>query len=254
MQTKAQLPIATSSGNLSAFWVLAGLSLFLPYVPVVNWVLAPVTLFTTMVHELGHAIVCMLTGGMVTGLTIVSDGQGHGGLTNCLGGMPFLYTQAGYLGTAVFGAFLIFMCQFQRGAKAALCAIGTCLALSSFVLVGANVLHTGMQGFLSFICGLLLSAFLLWAGTNFKFAGIRWTPGAANVLMIFLAVQTALNSVTSLFYLTQATFGEGPWSDATNMQSMTGIPAIVWAVFWALCSVAMVTFAMWRTFGLTKKY
>jgi hypothetical protein len=118
MQTKAQLPIATSSGNLSVFWVLVGLSLFLPYVPVVNWVLAPVTLFTTMVHELGHAIVCMLTGGMVTGLTIVSDGQGHGGLTNCLGGMPFLYTQAGYLGTAVFGAFLIFMCQFQRGIRA----------------------------------------------------------------------------------------------------------------------------------------
>jgi len=251
MQT--QLSIGKSNGNHWAFWTLVGLSMLLANAPFFGWVLFPVTEFTTMIHELGHAFVCMLTGGTVTGLTIVSDGQGHGGLTNCAGGMPFLYTQAGYLGTAVFGAFLIFICQFRRGAKAALCVIGSCLALASIGLVGANVLHTGMQGLLSFVCAMLLSVALIWAGTNFKVLGIRWSQGGANLLLTFLAIQTALNSVTSLFYLTQASLGEGAWSDATNMQHMTGIPAVVWSVFWAAVSLALVGFAMWRTYGFGKK-
>jgi hypothetical protein len=212
---------------------------------VVSWVLAPITQYTTMVHELGHAIVCMATGGMVNGLTIVSDGQGHGGLTNCLGGNAFLYTQTGYLGTAVFGSFLIWLAQFPRAAKAGLCLIGGAFGLATLALVGANVLHTGFQGFFSFLWGLAMSGFLVWAG-------VKWKASTANFLMLFLAVQTALNSVTSLVYLAQFSLGMTPgggWSDATNMQMMTGIPAGFWAAFWALCSIAMVGFTIWQVYG-----
>ncbi len=244
-KTKATLPIAKSKLNLWGFWTVAVLSLLLANFPVVSWFMAPVTQFTTMVHELGHAIVCLMTGGYVTGLTIVSDGQGHGGLTNCMGGNPFLYTQAGYLGTAVFGSFLIFLCQFHRLAKATLCVLGGAFALATLALVGANVLHTGWQGFFSFLWGIALSGLLIWAG-------VKWKAGSANVLVLFLAVQTALNSVTSLLYLTQASFGEGAWSDATNMQGMTGIPPVVWASTWALISVALVGFTTWKTFGPTR--
>jgi len=248
MQSTTQLPIRKNKVNLWAFWTLVVLSLTFANAPVVGWILAPITQFTTMVHELGHAIVCILTGGAVSGLTIVSDGQGHGGLTNCLGGNAFLYTQSGYLGTAVFGSFLIFLCQFHRLAKATLCVLGVSFALATLALVGANVLHTGWQGFCSFGWGLAMSAFLIWAG-------LKWSQGAANMLVLFLAVQTALNSVTSLMDLAQfSMYGSaGSWSDATTMQHMTGVPAAAWAIFWALCSVALVGLTMWRTYGFGKK-
>ncbi|HEY9774041.1 MAG TPA: M50 family metallopeptidase [Planktothrix sp.] len=246
MSVSTSLPLKRN--NLWAFWALIAFSILFANAPVISWFLAPITQFTTMVHEMGHALVCMATGGYVNGLTIVSDGQGHGGLTNCMGGNPFLYAQAGYLGTAVFGSFLIWLCQFPRAAKSCLCVMGGAFAMATLALVGANVLHTGFQGFFSFVWGLAMSAFLVWAG-------IKWKPAAANFLMLFLAVQTALNSVTSLLYLAQFSMGLSPgggWSDATNMQMMTGIPAACWAIFWALSSIAMVGFTIWRVYGFRK--
>lgn len=249
MSSKAQLPIARSRANLWAFWALVVASILLSTAPGFNWVLAPVTQFTTLVHELGHAIVCVATGGDVTGLTIVSDGAGHGGLTNCLGGNPFLYTQAGYLGTAVFGSFLIWLCQWPKVAKGTLCVLGGAMGCAALGFIGLHVFQTGFQGFFSFLWGLALSGFLIWAG-------YKWKPASANLLVLFLAVQTALNSVTSLICLAEFSLGMLPgnaWSDATNMQQMTGIPAGFWAVFWVLCSLAMVGFTMWTTYGFGKK-
>jgi hypothetical protein len=247
MSSRSELPIARTRANLWGFWALVAFSLLFANAPIINWFMAPITQFTTMVHELGHAIVCMLTGGTVTGLTIVSDGEGHGGLTNCLGGNPFLYTQTGYLGTAVFGSFLIWLCQFPRAAKGALCVIGGAFATATLALVGANVLHTGFQGFFSFLWGIAMSGFLVWAG-------IKWKPSTANFLLLFLAVQTALNALTSLFGLVQFSMGSTPgggWQDSTSMQMMTGVPAWCWAIFWALCSVAMVSFTIWRVYGFS---
>ncbi len=246
LPAKSQLPMTKGSRNFWAFWAIVTFSLVFAQAPIVSWVLAPVTQFTTMVHELGHATACLATGGQVTGLTIVSDGSGHGGLTNCLGGNPFLYTQTGYLGTAVFGSFLIFLCQFSRIAKGALCVLGGAFGLASILLVGANVLHTGFQGFFSFLWAIGLSGFLVWVG-------VKWKPSSANLLLLFLAVQTALNSVTSFVALMQASFSSAPgvWSDASNMAQMTGIPAVIWSVFWALCSILLVGFTVWRTFGIS---
>jgi hypothetical protein len=74
--------------------------------------------------------------------------------------------------------------------------------------------------------------------------------------VLFLAVQTALNSVSSLVDLTQFSMGgsHGSFSDATNMQMMTGIPAIVWALGWAGFSIALVAFTVWRTYGVSSKH
>src|ERR1700728_893693 len=168
MSGRTQISLTRSQGNLWAFWGLVAFSLLFANAPIISWLLAPITQFTTMVHEMGHATVCMATGGMVNGLTIVSDGQGHGGLTNCLGGNPFIYKQTGYLGTAVFCSFLIWLCQFPRAAKGGLCVMGAAFAMATLALVGANVLHTGFQGFFSFLWGLAMSAFLIWAGVKWK--------------------------------------------------------------------------------------
>lgn len=245
MQAIKQLGTKGNSVNLYAFWTITALSLVLYDAPIVGLLLSPVNQFATMVHELGHAFVCLATGGWVSGLTIVSDGHSHGGLTFCHAGLPFLYTQAGYLGTAVFGCSLIFAAQYPRLSKGLLCLMGAIMAIASIVLVGFNMLNTGWQGFFSMLWGLGLSGFLLWAG-------IKWKAHNANFLLLFLAVQTALNSVQSLIMLAQVSLGFIPintFSDATSMQSMTGIPAAAWSVFWVLCSLLMLAITIFTTYG-----
>jgi hypothetical protein len=242
-------PATTSTGksfNVWSFWLLALFSLILAQVPLVSLLFMPVTQFTTMVHELSHALVCLATGGWVSGLQIVPDGSGHGGLTYCYGGMPFFYTQAGYLGTAVFGCFLIFLGQFTKLSKYILVCLGTAMALASLFIVGPGILATGFAGFFSLLWGLAMAAGLI-------YAGVKWKPTSANLLLLFLAIQTALNSVVCILYLVQIYFGfastSAAFSDATAMTRITGIPAFFWSAFWFLSSLAMVVFTLWHTYG-----
>jgi hypothetical protein len=245
-KAKPSTGVAQATGfNVIAFWVLAFLSLILAQVPGISLLFTPITQFTTLVHELGHAIVCILTGGHVIGLTIVGDGAGHGGLTQFEGGWQFFTAQAGYLGTAVFGCFLIYLGQFAKLSKFVLAALGVAIGLASIFLVGANVFTTGFAGVASFIWGMALCVSLLWLSK-------KLSPAAANLAVLFLAIQTALNSLSCVFGLLQAYLGffpVGGWSDATIMAQMTHIPALLWSLFWFLASLCMVGFTLWHTYG-----
>ncbi len=204
--------------------------------------LGPINIFTTLVHEMGHALVCLATGGQVGGLTIVADGAGHGGLTLCTGGNPFLYTQSGYLGAAFFGCLLVVLGQYRSLAKPLLIGIGFAAGFASLFLVTGSIFKTGMffQGIMSMAWAALLSIALIWAGLKAK-------PALAHLLVLFLAVQTALNSITALGDLLSVSLGwvhYSAFSDATNMADMTGIPAWFWSIFWAVCSVGMLALTL----------
>lgn len=211
----------------------------------VTWaqaLLQPVKVFVTAVHELGHAIACLATGGQVVGMTIVADGQGHGGTTASVGGWPFIYMQTGYLGTAFFGCLLIFLGKFKQAAKPVLCLCGAAIGLASLTFMFGSVWQGKLlQGLGSMTWGVVIGLALLWSGIKLK-------PGAANFLLIFLAAQTALNSLTDIVILAEASLGmTGPvsFTDATNMEALTGIPAIFWSVLWATISAVMLMLTLW---------
>ena len=233
--------------NASLFWFLTFLAIFLAQVPYVSVLFTPITQFTTLVHELGHAIVCILTGGQIGGITIVSDGSGHGGITYTKGGWPFFYVQAGYLGAAFFGSTLIYLGQYPNLSKRLLIWLGIGMGLATFTMIGGNILYTGFAGVGSFFWGAGMSAFLIIAGMKLK-------SYQANLLTLFLATQTALNSFTGVFYLVQLYMGmvpsHGAWSDASNMEKIIPfVPATFWSLFWCFCSVVMLTFSIWHTYG-----
>lgn len=228
-----------------SFWAIVVLSLFLSHAPGCYWFFTPLNIFTTAVHELGHATVCLLTGGYIEGLTIVSDGAGHGGLTFCRGGNPFLYAQAGYLGAALFGCFLIILSQYPRLSKAVLVIIGIAIGATSLILMPATLLRSGMliQGMASILWAAVMSAVLV-------FCGIKLKANRAHILLLFLAVQTALNSVTGIGDLLSASLGMfKAGSDASSMAVMTGIPAIIWSLLWGACSIIMLFFTLKETYG-----
>jgi hypothetical protein len=245
--TSKPAPLAGSNVSAFGFWAIAILTVFVSHSPGFSWIFAPVNIFTTAIHELGHASVCLLTGGHVSGLTIVSDGAGHGGLTFCLGGNPFLYTQSGYLGAAFFGCLLIYLGQFPKFAKSLLTMMGLVMGFAALFLVSGSLLVPGhfLQGVGS----------LLWTGlmsVALTFAGVKLKPGLAHLVVLFLAVQTALNSLTAFGDLLSASLGVDGYtgfSDASNMAMITGIPAVIWSVFWAGTSILMVGFTLWSIYG-----
>jgi hypothetical protein len=219
-------------------------SVLLAQIPYVNWIFGPINTFVTAVHEMGHALVCLMTGGQVSGLTIVSDGHGHGGLTFCRAGWPFLYTQAGYLGTTFFGCLLIASARYPRLSRLMLGFIGLALATSTIFLMSGTIFQQWriLEGLGSMFWGLVLAA-------GFIFAAVRMNARSANIMLLFVAVQVALNAVQGVMYLMTSSFGISPgqWSDATNMQNMTGVPAFVWGFLWAAISLAMVGATLWWT-------
>src|SRR5271170_495087 len=107
-----QVAAAKRAGKPNTLLILVSLtlaSMVLWQAPIASWILGPVGIFVTTLHEMSHALVCIATGGTVSGLTIVPDSSGHGGVTLCKGGNPFLYVQAGYLGTAFWGCLFIIL-------------------------------------------------------------------------------------------------------------------------------------------------
>ena len=46
------------------------------FIPYAEYLVYPIRLFVTFIHESSHAIVAFLTGGSVQSLTIASDGSG----------------------------------------------------------------------------------------------------------------------------------------------------------------------------------
>lgn len=230
------------------FWWLIGivlLSLVLRDLPVFSFIFAPFNQFEVFLHEMSHAIACVFTGGWVSGLTIVEDGKGHGGLTFTHGGIPFIYSQAGYIGETLWGCLLIALSRFPRLSRAILITIGVGMALVSIYFMTGAMFMPGMflQAIGSLIWGLAISAGLIWVGAKLS---ERW----AHPLLLFIAVQSCLSSLSGVWVLFLQSMGAfpGTWSDATNMERMTHIPAMFWGVSWAIFSVSMLVWVMWLTY------
>ncbi|MBZ0187399.1 MAG: M50 family metallopeptidase, partial [Candidatus Obscuribacterales bacterium] len=219
------------------------LSLILAKLPFSDFLFAPLNQFATMIHEMSHAIACVLTGGHVSGMTIVPDGMGHGGLTRCDGGIRFIHIQAGYLGTALAGCLLVYFGQFKHLSKKILIAMGLAMFLATIFFMAPGLFSPlFFQAFLSLLWGLALSGVTVYAGYKLK-------DSFANMTLLFLAIHIALDSLRSIGTVIMATiFATHIWSDATTMQDLYGMPAILWSFLWLTISVGMLSATIWYSY------
>lgn len=234
--------------TLKTFCLILLLTVVLAKLPFSQLLFTPLNQFSTMIHELSHAIACILTGGWVSGMTIVADGHGHGGLTFCHGGIPFVYYQAGYIGTAVFGCLLVFLGQYKHLAKPTLTTVGILAALGSLIFMGAGLISPlFVQVSMSLLWAAALSFILIWAG-------IKLDEKKANLVLMFLAINTSLDSLSAIgIVISNLIFSTGIKSDATAMQSVYLLPAIFWSLFWAVSSICLIGFTVWYSFGKPRR-
>lgn len=200
-------------------WTAGALCLGVSLTPWGPLMLYPFTLFTTWVHECGHAVAAVLLGGVVASITIQPDTSG---LTRSL--MPAsvlaqaLVASAGYLTASIVGCFLLTASRVDRRAKPILWGIGAFMLITLLLwirnLFGAVVV-------------------VLWAMALLFLGGKRATKGAAGFAISILAIQVSLNAVfdiRTLFLVHGA-------SDAATMARLTGAPSWLWAALWMIISI-----------------
>lgn len=72
--------------------------------PFGGFVLYPFQLLATILHEFGHGLLAILTGGSISKMQINTDGSGW---TQTMGGSRALILMGGYVGSAIFGNLLL---------------------------------------------------------------------------------------------------------------------------------------------------
>ncbi len=245
-----QNKIAPARTSLILVIVFALVSLFMSELPVLSIIFVPVQYFTTALHEIGHALACNATGGSVTGMTIVSDGQGHGGLTYCLGGQSLIFGQTGYLGTTLFGCLMLWLSSYQKATRGLLGFMAVLLAFAALVYINPALATdtNNQQATVSMVVALVMAGALFMAA---RFAPLQ----IASLVVLFLSVQTALNALSDIGVLIQLNlglYGVASFSDATNMAKQTHIPAIIWSLGWGITSVFLLFVTLRRVYGKAK--
>jgi len=207
----------------------SALTVVLWFIPFAGFIVYPFKLFVTFIHEGGHALASLLTLGSVEAVRINPDTSGLT-LTSGNRSLPgaMLISSAGYLSSTAYGASLLVLCRRGSNAKAV-------LMMTAAAILSLTVFF--VHGLFGWVTGILLSVGLI-------FVALAASPRVAHFFLSFLAIQCCLNALYDLntLFLISATSGRP--SDAVNMQRLTFIPAVVWALTWLGASIAALGLAL----------
>lgn len=191
-------------------------------VPLLRWIGLPLIYLNTHIHELCHAVTAIATGGSVRSIQVFANGSG---VTPVAGGSLFLTASAGYVGAALVGGLLI------AGSRTA--ASASKMLFVSFMFLCASMLLFVRGDLIGFVSG------VFWVGCLGVLA--KTLKGDTAVFAgQFLGLQLALTSLQSLLVLLRVTTSIERQSDALILERLSGVPAVVWAVGWALTGLAAV--------------
>ena len=222
---------------LTATAISVGLWIVGWYLPIVGYVVYPIQLFATFVHESSHALAALITGNSVMSLTVSPDTSGM--VWSQSSGFSSLFiSSAGYVGTTLFGTLLLVWMRFGLKSRLA-------LYLCSGLIAVMTVVFGFLAPFWNFLANVTFGSvvFTVFSGAVLtaglfaiaKFATDKWV----NFSLAFLAVQCLLNAFFSLKTLFVISATSDASSDAANMAAATGVPALAWVILWIAISLVM---------------
>ncbi len=214
------------------------------FIPFADYLVYPIRLFVTFIHEGSHALAAFLTGGSVQSLTIASNGSGavYSAPSGWFG--QIITSSAGYLGTTVFGVAMLFLIRRSVSPHKVLLASGVFVGVMTTVFGILSPVFNFLSLQVSFgsvlftaIAGILLSAGLIALA---KYSSVK----VASFAVAFLAVQCLLNSLSdlaTLFFINAPLIGSDMHTDAANMANATGLPSVLWVLIWIGVSILMIS-------------
>ncbi|MBN1678701.1 MAG: M50 family metallopeptidase [Anaerolineae bacterium] len=163
----------------------------------VSFVTYPFRLFVTMIHELGHGTSAIVTGGSFLRFEVSKHGAG---LAYTSGGSRFVIIQAGYIGSALFGAALLFLTN--RTGRPGSVAIGLGLLIGTLTL-----LYTGISLYNLNLIELVLVAVVIIVALYLiltretdqgRYAGLMLVAAGCLMTMAFVSEDNLLTIVVGL--------------------------------------------------------
>ena len=190
------------------FLVYLGI-LFTPF----SWfVFGPIELLVAFFHELGHAVMALITNGHVYSLTVNLDGSG---VTNTIGGYRPLIIMGGYIGSCFFSNLLVRLSLTKNSSL-------VCIILS-IVMGICNVFWAT-----SLISSIILLFYII------IFVIFSWIPQVASIFLQFIGISCVIHILQD--------FRVGPSGDLDQFEQCVGIfPKFVWMYIWLGISI-IVTF------------
>lgn len=223
--------------------VAALITIALWYIPIVGWLAYPFRIFVTFIHEGGHALAALLTGNSVASLSVALDGSGETYTSQGNIFSQIFVSSAGYIGATAFGALLLILIRRAVASRVVLAGSALFILALTFIFGLFKPIFSGTWGSLAGIPFTLISGIALAAGllAVAKYA----TPRVATYFVSFLAVQCVLNAIFDLKTIFSLSMpGSSQPTDAQNMATATGIPAMFWAVVWIGLSLLILSGAM----------
>lgn len=178
-------------------------------------ILYPIRLLVTFLHEFGHAMGAILTGGWVENVQINQDGSGW---TRSANGNRIITIMGGYIGSAIFGNILFFI-----GAKL------KWFVKPTLILLAASMAFTGVYWYTSTFTTIMLMVFAL----AIIIITLKTNFGREVLMFIGLA---------SILFIIQD-FNVGPSSDLkAYAEELVFLPADAWKYIWLFIVVLMTFF------------
>jgi hypothetical protein len=168
----------------------------------------------TLIHESGHAFMALLSSGEVYEVELFSDRSGSA-TTKTKGKFSrFLVALAGYPFGSAFAWGMFYL--ISRNNIDWVLYILACIALVNLTLLVRNTF--GIFWLIGFIA--LLLVLVLYANAEVKYYFSIWLAG----IMLFEAFYSAIELLIIAYKKPKSS------GDANNLQSFTGIPAIIWSL------------------------
>lgn len=173
------------------------------------------TLFVTYLHELGHVIGALLTGGTASSLQVNMDGSG---VATTAGGIRSVVEAAGYLGSILFGNLLL-----RIGVRHSCMSRYALLGLGILMMVSSVIWHSTIASF----AFTMLNGIVLVLLSRLK--------GISGILLGGLGLYSVIYAIWD--------FNVGPTSD---LKAFAGIiPAVVWMYVWLVGALGITGYNVW---------
>ncbi|MDY0000617.1 MAG: M50 family metallopeptidase [Polyangia bacterium] len=211
-----------------AFWAAAILTVLLWVIPFGEWIIYPLSLLGTWVHELGHGLAALVAGGSFHELTLRPDLSG----------------QAVYSGVG-------------SGGGRALAAAGGLLfpALFGFAMLTVSARQSLGNGVLAALLAVLVLSLVLWVRNPFGIAagiGIaaaigysmwRLSSRSLYFVVILISLQVGLSGLRNWRYLFTSEARTGQPSDTAQIAQSLGGPVWLWGAILLALNFALLYLA-----------
>lgn len=188
-----------------------------------DW-LYPLRIFTVLLHETGHALAAVLTGGSVSRIELYTN---EGGLCFSRGGVFPVVLSAGYLGSLLFGGLIMVGAARSRHDRAIAVGIGVAVLLVTVLWVRS-------------LFGFVFSAA---AGIGLVAMGRLASARACDLTLRFIGLTSCLYAVIDIKDdLITRPF---PGSDAWQMSEILPLPPVFFGVLWILIALAGTAWFLW---------